>query len=522
MNDPAPTVVFVLVVVLLAACLYWLVRDFSSGDRSAKQKTIVETKGDSEEPASRPAVRPNGGSARSPIVETDGESDGRAPRTTLHPGGISVEYAIDFEVEPQHGHSRFLHDAASGSRVWTSGWLPQDQVVYRGGVRAGLAHGRGEATFCVGRNDHSPRRIEGEFRDGLFMGEKPFTDPIVVLPANDFLIRLAHPLGANAQFWVHGRFATDGVLVECCGRGTPDLLAVAPTEVSALDENALQDLMKQASTLYRERCGEVSEVRVRVVPPDHHRLAEVSETKFEPLLASATVSSRPGKEMKLYSYQNPEARAAKQSRRDQERAAARERGEKNAPLRGRGPDVRGLRLGMSVEQVWSLLHDDVAEWEGRRQTPGEEEPYLRPAVKIRLKDGARITAEFTSRVSGSQLFVFVYEQHYREGVSPADVIRKLEQRYGKPDGVDRRESGTYWGSYDLVSAIEPRNKAFGSHGAFFRTHVRANHNTGMAEMLRIAFNDATLGEHDEVAVYQARKEEARRRFEESKTDEVKF
>jgi hypothetical protein len=354
------------------------------------------------------------------------------------------------------------------------------------------------------------------------MGEAPFTDPIVVLPVNDFLIRLAHPHEADAQFWVHSRFGNDGVLVECCGRRTPDLLVVAPTEMSALEEDAVQDLMKQASTLYRERCGEVSEVRVRVVPRDHHRVAEVTGTKFEPLLASATVSSRPGKEMNLYSYQNPDARAAKQSRRDRERAAARERGEKNAPLRGRGPDVRGLRLGMSVEQVWSRLQDDVADWEGRRQTPGEEEPYLRPVVKIRLKDGARIKAEFTSRVSGSQLFVFVYEQHYREGVSPAEVIRKLEQKYGKHDGVDRRESGTYWGSYDLVSAIEPGNKAFGTHGAFFSTHVRANHNTGTAEMLRIAFKDATLGEHDEAAVYQARQEEARRRFEKSKTDEVKF
>ena len=191
------------------------------------------------------------------------------------------------------------------------------------------------------------------------------------------------------------------------------------------------------------------------------------------------------------------------------------------PLRGR-PDMRGVRLGMRVEEVWEILKAEVAEWDGPRETPGEDRRYFRPNLKIRLQDGATIKADFTSRVSGSQLFLIAYEQYYREGVPCQEVVRKLEQKYGKPDDLRKLPSGDQRGTYGLVSAIKPPDKAFGPGGAFFKTHVTPRYNTDFAEKLDIVFNDATLGYHDEVAIQRDRRDAARRKFEESQSDKVKF
>jgi hypothetical protein len=233
------------------------------------------------------------------------------------------------------------------------------------------------------------------------------------------------------------------------------------------------------------------------------------------------VSGGPGREVEFYSYQNPEAKEAERRRKAEQREEARRREEKMGPLRGR-PDVRGIRLGMHVEEVWEVLKGEVAEWEGPRETPGEDRRYFRPGLKIRLQDGATIKAEFTSRVSGSQLFLIAYEQYYREGVPYKEVIHKLAQKYGKPDDLRKLPSGDQWATYGLVSAIKPPDKAFGPGGAFFKTHVTPRYNTDFAEKLDIVFNDATLGYHDEAAIQKDRRDEARRKFEESKSDKVKF
>jgi hypothetical protein len=238
-------------------------------------------------------------------------------------------------------------------------------------------------------------------------------------------------------------------------------------------------------------------------------------------MATAQVTGGSGKEVRFYSYQNPEAKEAESRRKAKQREEARRREEEMGPLRGR-PDVRGVRLGMRVEEVWEVLKVEVAEWEGPRETPGEDQRYFRPGLKIRLKDGATIKAEFTSRVSGSQLFLIAFEQYYREGVPYQEVIHKLEQKYGKPDDFRKLPSGDQRATYGLVSTINPPDKAFGPGGAFFKTHVTPRYNTDFAEKLDIVFNDATLGYHDEAAIEEDRRDTARRKFEESKSDKVKF
>jgi hypothetical protein len=238
-------------------------------------------------------------------------------------------------------------------------------------------------------------------------------------------------------------------------------------------------------------------------------------------MAIAQVSGESGREVRFSSYQNPEAKEAERRRKAEQREAARRREQEMGPRRGR-PDVRGVRLGMRVEEVWEVLKGEVAEWDGPRETPGEDRRYVRPGLNIRLQDGATIKAEFTSRVSGSVLFLIAYEQYYREGVPSKEVIEKLEQKYGQPDDLRKLPSGDQWATYGLVSAITPPDKAFGPGGAFFKTHVATRDNPAFAEKLAIVFNDATLGHHDEAAIQKDRDEAARRKFEASKSNKVRF
>ena len=55
-----------------------------------------------------------------------------------------------------------------------------------------------------------------------------------------------------------------------------------------------------------------------------------------------------------------------------------------------------------------------------------------------------------------------------------------------------------------------------------KTHVTPRDNADFAEKLNIVFNDATLGYHDEAAIEEDRRDAARRKFEERKSDKAKF
>ncbi len=512
----------ILLILLLIVLAYWIFSRFISDQRPVKEaakiheeKTPVRVEGREEK--TKTAVKTIAPPAAVEIPPSE------------RPGGIAVPsegdqvaYPVDFHYQPQRGEARFLHDPESGARIWVSGGLPQDHLTYRGGMRNGLAHGKGEAVLRVGRTDHSPRQIQGEFRDGIFMGNDPIPNRIIALLPGEFLIQLPCSQGEGAGFWIHKGFETDSIRVGLGHRGySPYLLVVAPPGLSAVEEESIKDLMRQAYDCYGGNVERVRDAWVQVVPREHVRKTDNHRTRFEPLMAMAQVSSGSSGEVGFYNYQNPEARAAEQRRKAEQREEARRREEEMGPLRGR-PDVRGVSLGMRIEEVWKILEHEVAEWEGPRETPGEEDHYSRPLLKIRLRDGATIKAEFTSRVSGSKLFLIAFEQYYREGVPYKEVIQKLEEKYGKPDDLRTISSSSHWATYGLVSAIQPPNKAFGPGGAFFKTHVTPTRSKIFAEKVNIVFNDATLGYHDKAAIREDRENVARRKFEESKSDKVKF
>lgn len=511
-------ILFILLLIVLA---YWIYGRFISDQRRVEEAprvrdgAPVRIEGPEEKPEA--AVK-----AVAPPVEEGVIPAERSGLIGMLAEGAQVAYPVDFNYKPGRGEGRFLHDPESSARIWVSGGWPQDHLTYRGGMRNGLAHGEGEAVLRVGRTDHSPNRIQGQFRDGIFMGNDPFPNRIIALLPGDFLIQLPSSRGDDAEFWIHQGSLPDGLQLGLGHRGYPPyLLVVAPPRVSTVEEDSVRDLMKRAYDSYCRSCEPAREAWVQVVPKEHVRTADNNRTVFAPVMAVAQVSGGSGREVQFYSYQNPEAKEAERRRKAEQREEARRRGQEMAPLRGR-PDVRGVRLGMRVEEVWEVLKGEVAEWDGPRETPGEDRRYFRPGLKIRLQDGATIKAEFTSRVSGSQLFLIAYEQYYREGVPCKEVIHKLEEKYGRPDDLQEHPSGAQWATYDLVSAIQPPDKAFGPGGAFFKTHITPSHATGFAEKLDIVFNDATLGYHDEAAIHEDQRDAARRKFEESKSDKVKF
>jgi hypothetical protein len=518
--DRFQAILFILLL-LLGVLAYWIYSQFIAGqgrvDKTppVREEGPVRAEGREEQPeATVKAVPPP---AKGKVLPAE-----RSGLSAMSAEGAQVVYPVDFDHEPKRGEGRFLHDPESGARIWVSGGCPQDHLTYRGGMKNGLAHGEGEAVLRVGRADHSPSRIDGQFRDGIFMGNDPFPNQIVVLLPGDFLIRLPCSRGDGTELWVHGGFETDCLQLRLGQKGYPPrLLAVAPPGLPAVEEDAVRELMQQAYDSYGKSVEPVREAWVQVVPREHVRKADDNRTVFEPVMAVAQISGGSGREVQFSGYQNPEAKEAERRKKAERREAARRREQEMGPLRGR-PDVRGVRLGMRVEEVWEVLKGEVAEWDGPRETPGEDRRHVRPSLTIRLQDGATIKAEFTSRVSGSILFLITYAQYYREGVPYREVIDKLEQKYGPPDDLRRLPSGDQRATYGLVSAITPPDAAFGPGGAFFKTHVTPRYNTDFAEKLDIVVNDATLGAHDEAAIQQDRHDAARRKFEESKSDTVKF
>ena len=198
-------------------------------------------------------------------------------------------------------------------------------------------------------------------------------------------------------------------------------------------------------------------------------------------------------------------------------AAELERALRNAPRR-KAFDVRGVRLWMSLDEVRAALADEIESWDAGPTPVPAEAPYDRRSAVAKLRDGATFECEFTSAQSGARLFVFVYEQNLRDGPAPEALLAELQKKYGPPDQA--KDTGAYWADYDLPSAAEPI-EAYGPLGAFFKIHFRRD-DAGRVDYLRLVFNDASLGRHDEQAVFQARQAAAREEFEKGKSGEAKF
>lgn len=173
----------------------------------------------------------------------------------------------------------------------------------------------------------------------------------------------------------------------------------------------------------------------------------------------------------------------------------------------RDPDIRGLKLGVKLDDVRGLFQGEVAEWKQDWRPEDAHDPLLRRSLEIRLADRAGVKLQFTSLINGRQAQVIVYEQLFREGAGPAwlELKAQIEAKYGTPDKEIFRDGSTaYRSTYDLTS------QAIGPLGAFLKVYFDFDRATGRVQTFRLVLNDASLGSQDERQVAEARRENARR------------
>lgn len=419
-------------------------------------------------------------------------------------------------------------DPASGTAVWLPSWFRTGSYTLRLEAPAenGYAEGQGRLELKASVPGDSDRVFEGRFRRGHFFGKHEPEGELRFLRTDDFLYRLPDsPDEAyrGVAFWLRTEFGVDIAADPCYAaiNRTHDLVAAVPDGFAVLDDEAATGAMNEAWRLFQERCPEAYAANVSVVPAAFGRGRDrFGHRIFAPRLASAQYYGRRGEQLSVGSFENQARRAHEEEQRKLEEArkrAAREekrrRAAEAAPGRG-SPDVRGLRLGMTLAELRAHFADEIVEWKPPWKPEKPLPPYSQFEQELQLADGARIAASFTSPVNGSVLFAFSYRQDLRNGPPPAALAADLVQKYGEPDD---RGSGGIWWNYDLVSS-HPKEVL----GAFMKVNYRVDRKSGRVEYLNLVVNDAGFGSYDERAAYSAKVEAERRAFEAGKSEKPKF
>ncbi|MCC7274344.1 MAG: hypothetical protein IT561_16880, partial [Alphaproteobacteria bacterium] len=159
----------------------------------------------------------------------------------------------------------------------------------------------------------------------------------------------------------------------------------------------------------------------------------------------------------------------------------------------RDPDIRGLRLGVALDDVRARFDGAIAEWKQDWRPEAAKDPLLRRTVRLTLADRANVEIRFASAINGGRAFLVMYEQTFRDGQGPAwqDLKARIEAKYGSPDKVIFREGSTAFRStYELPS------RATGPLGAFLKPYFDFDAATGRVRTFRLVLHDAALGVAD--------------------------
>lgn len=236
--------------------------------------------------------------------------------------------------EPPRDQADWLKDAKAGCAIWVPAWMryPPYLLKWSGPCQNGRAEGEGEATLLVHPQDHSPKTLKGRFQDGVFVGARPIPFPFSRLPGNDFLVALGDGGVTGAELWLQQRFGSDGGL-ELCDDYAPQVVAVAPPSLSAIDEPAMKGFLAAAARAGLAACPKSRRAQVTVVSWDYRRRVDTNRSVFEPVLASAEVEPSE-REPRLSGYRNDQAEAeTKRQRAEQQRQRQREREARTAETR---------------------------------------------------------------------------------------------------------------------------------------------------------------------------------------------
>ncbi|HKA46145.1 MAG TPA: hypothetical protein VKF40_29405 [Burkholderiales bacterium] len=176
--------------------------------------------------------------------------------------------------------------------------------------------------------------------------------------------------------------------------------------------------------------------------------------------------------------------------------------------------VRGLRLGMTLQELESKLGSEVVEIRPERKPDWKPPAYSAYEETLRLSDGSKFTVAFSSPVTGGVGGLVMYEQTLRDGPLPEKLMADLTARYGAPD--ERGASG-WWLTWHLKSRLPVADNM----GSFLKIHFRTGQD-GKVEYFRAVLNDYKFMLQDEQKAADARREASRREYERQKSDAVKF
>ena len=419
------------------------------------------------------------------------------------------------------------HDPKNQTAVWLPSWYRTGSYSLQVDVPAvdGYAHGQGKVMLQASFPGDSDRVFEGYFSRGYYFGDHEREGEFQFLSTNDFLYLLPvskDRVYRNVAFWVRVDFGVDFAANPCyvATNRKPDLVTVVPKGFTVLDDEATKAIMGEAWRIFLDACPKNFYADLTVVPPAFgfgknrfgHRI-------FVPQLATGNFYGKSGETLTVGNFVNH----AKQANEEEQRKLAREHEKEErqqkklqaataAKTRGT-PDIRGIRLGVTLPELHAHLKDESTEWKPRWDPRKPLPPFRQFEQSIRLTDGARVTTHFTSPVHNSVLYAIVYEQDLRAGPEKAKLVADLETKYGEPDDTG---AGGIWWSYQLVSRVDE------GLGAFMKIHFRTDRQTNKVEYLRLIVNDAGFGSYDERAAFAAERQAKQEAYEAGKSDKPKF
>jgi hypothetical protein len=177
-------------------------------------------------------------------------------------------------------------------------------------------------------------------------------------------------------------------------------------------------------------------------------------------------------------------------------------------------EIRGLSLGLTLAEAEARLQSEISGVHPERKADWQAPAYGTYQETVRLTDGARFSLTFSSPVSGGLGGVVMYEQNLWEGPTPEKLLQDLTTKYGPPD---ERASSGWWLTWHLRSRASTED----GMGAFLKIHLRAG-TDGRVEYFRAVLNDYKFLERDEHLAAEARRDEAQREYERSRSTLIKF
>lgn len=154
------------------------------------------------------------------------------------------------------------HAARCGVFVPPSVSKPTPHLKWSGACNNGLAEGRGTASLSASPGTAPQRVWQGNFRNGIFLGEANAAGAAVAISPYLAGIELIHTAPQEGRVWLRYTMTTDGPPLPLCSSGTAEVSFETPAILS--DQARMRQAIELAITTYRRACPVAGAARVTV------------------------------------------------------------------------------------------------------------------------------------------------------------------------------------------------------------------------------------------------------------------